>query len=372
MAINITSAYPGEFLDKLLTKSTLSNELVQKNLIHVEANVLKTLFIGKLTVGKLLQQHKPMPTSSDAKGDFNYEENSLTPDKFMAYTRYLPSTFENLWRKYQPNGPFAMETWSPAAQTEFLEVFSKEIAEELGDYMINGIKGTDDDHLFNGIVTRILASKNVLTAGNGASTYGAKFKAMLKKLPKALRNKSNLKFITSMADADNYDDELKANVYKNASLTEKQTLAYNGIPVVGLAQWPEGLVVLTPADASYDSNLWAAVAWNQDEVYIKTGLVQEDGDMWFLRQAMRCDTNLAFDEYVVMCDERAVDGSYKKETKAASNASTVPTAGAVLGSCVVYTNSSESASVTVQGVKLEKKGDSVAFYFDGTKFNTKG
>lgn len=369
MAVNITSAYPGEFLDKLLTKATIGNELVQKNLIHVEPNVLKTLYIGKLVVGKLLQQHKPMPTADDAKGDFNYTENSLTPDKFMAYTRYLPSTFENLWRKYQPNGPFAMETWNQAAQTEFLEVFSNEISEELGYFMINGIKGTDDDHLFNGIATRILGSKDVLVAGVGETTYAKKFKAMLKRLPKALRTKTNLKFICSIEDADNYDEELKTNVYKNADMTIKQALAYNGIPVVGLAQWPAGLIVLTPADATYDSNLWGAIAWNQDEVYIKTGLVQEDGDMWFLKQAMRCDTNLAHDEYVVICDEREADNSYVKALTSSSDVQTISTVGALLGSKVSYKNTG-SGAITVAGVSIAK-GATADWYFDGTAWAQK-
>lgn len=369
MAVNITSAYPGEFLDKLLTKATIGNELVAKNLIHVEPNVLKTLFIGKLTVGSLLQQHKAMPTSNDAKGDFTYNENSLTPDKFMAYTRYNPATFENLWRKYQPNGPFAMETWSQAAQTEFLEVFSNEISQELGYFMINGIKGNDDDHLFNGIVPRILGSSSVLTAGEGETTYAKKFKAMLKKLPKALRAKNNLKFICSIEDADNYDEELKTNTYKNADMTVKQNLAFNGIPVVGLAQWPAGLIVLTMADATYDSNLWAAIAWAQDEVFIKTGLVQEDGDLWFLKQSMRCDTNLAFDEYVVICDERPADNSYVKALTSSSDVESISTTGAVLGSKVTYKNTG-NAAITVANVSIAK-GASATWYYNGTAFAQK-
>ena len=75
MAINITTAFPGEFLDKILTKATIGNELVESNLIHVEMNVLKKLYFGKLLATDMLQHRVEMPTSETAKGNFNYTEN---------------------------------------------------------------------------------------------------------------------------------------------------------------------------------------------------------------------------------------------------------------------------------------------------------
>ena len=308
MALSITTAYPGEFLSKVLTKATLQNELVQKNLIHVEPNVLKKLYIGELTVGTLLQHRVEQPTSSDAKGTFTYNERCLEPQDLMAYTEFNPRNFETIWRRWQPNGPMAMETWSPAAQAEFLEVFAKKVSEELGNQYINGVrKSGDDTKLINGIVPRILADKDVLVADINASdtTYAKKFKKMLTKLPKALRGKGNLKFITSIADTDNYDEELKLNTYKNGDLTIQQTLAYNGVPVVGLAQWPEGLIVLTLADSSLESNLFAAVAWNQDETFIQEDKVSAAGEKHFLKMLMKADTNIAFGDYIVIYDGRA-------------------------------------------------------------------
>lgn len=389
MAISITTAYPGEFLDRVLTKATLQNELVQKNLIHVEPNVLKKLYIGELTVGTLLQHRIEQPDSSDAQGTFTYVEKYLEPQDLMAYTEFNPRNFESIWRRWQPNGPMAMETWSASAQAEFLEVFAKKIAEELGNQYINGIRvAGDNNKLINGIVPRILADKDVLDGGitSGDTTYAKKFKRMLSKLPKALRGKGNLKFITSIADTDNYDEELKLNTYKNGDLTIQQTLAYNGIPVVGLAQWPEGLIVLTLADSSLESNLFAAVAWNQDETFIQEDKVSAAGEKHFLKMLMKADTNIAFGDYVVIYDGREATALAGGSTvtpvayKSVVNYTTTLNAdatwsfantNAVIGSCVTIKNAqSGNYKITIASVDIVK-GAEATFYFDGTNWNVK-
>lgn len=389
MAISITTAYPGEFLDKVLTKAALSNELVQKNLIHVEPNVLKKLYIGELTVGTLLQHRIEQPVSSDAQGTFTYVEKYLEPQDIMAYTEFNPRNFENIWRRWQPNGPMAMETWSAAAQAEFLEVFAKKVSEELGYQYINGVRvAGNNTMLINGIVPRILADEDVKVANitNSDNTYAKKFKKMLSKLPKALRNKSNLKFITSIADTDNYDEELKLNTYKNGDLTIQQTLAYNGIPVVGLAQWPEGLIILTLADSSLESNLFAGVAWNEDETFIQEDKVSAAGEKHFLKMLMKADTNIAFGDYVVIYDGReaaALAGgstitpvAYKSvvnyTTTLAANASwSFANTNAILGSCVtIKNNQSGNFKITIANTDIAKD-EEATFYFDGTNWKVK-
>lgn len=389
MALNITTAYPGEFLDKVLTKATLSNELVQKNLIHVEPNVLKRLYIGELTVGTLLQHRVEQPSSDDAKGTFTYEGKYLEPQDLMAYTEFNPRNFETIWRKWQPNGPMAMETWNAAAQAEFLEVFAKKVSEELGNQYINGVRVAGNDALLiNGIVPRILADKTVKVADITGSdnTYAKKFKKILSKLPKALRGKGNLKFITSITDCDNYDEELKLNTYKNGDLTIRQTLAYNGIPVIGLAQWPEGLIVLTLADASLESNLFAAVAWNEDETFIQEDKVSAAGEKHFLKMLMKADTNIAFGEYVVIYDGREATALAGGATvtpvayKSVVNYTTTLNAdatwafantNAVIGSCVtIKNNQSGNYKITIASTDIAK-GAEATFYFDGTDWNTK-
>ena len=100
MAIQIqNTAYDGEVLERLLTKAATGNELVQKGLIKLVPNIRKKYSIPRLKTGTMLQKRKEQPESKDSKGDFNYSENALVPQDFMAYTEFNPRAFEEIWRK---------------------------------------------------------------------------------------------------------------------------------------------------------------------------------------------------------------------------------------------------------------------------------
>lgn len=90
--------YSGEVLEMLLTRAATGNELVEKGLIHVVPEVAKKFSIPRLRTGKMLQKRKEMPTDSDSKGNFDYDERELVPVDFMAFTTFNPRTFEQIWR----------------------------------------------------------------------------------------------------------------------------------------------------------------------------------------------------------------------------------------------------------------------------------
>ena len=96
--------YSGEVLEMLLTRAATGNELVEKGLIHVVPEVAKKFSIPRLRTGKMLQKRKEMPTDSDSKGNFDYDERELVPVDFMAFTTFNPRTFEQIWRPWQPKG----------------------------------------------------------------------------------------------------------------------------------------------------------------------------------------------------------------------------------------------------------------------------
>lgn len=101
MAIRVDNTnYNGEVLERILTVATTGNELVTKGLIHVIPGVEKKISIPRLKVGKMLQKRKENPQVEDSKGDFNYSEQSLDPEDFMAFTVFNPRTFEYIWRKW--------------------------------------------------------------------------------------------------------------------------------------------------------------------------------------------------------------------------------------------------------------------------------
>ena len=170
--------YSGEVLEMLLTRAATGNELVEKGLIHVVPEVAKKFSIPRLRTGKMLQKRKEMPTDSDSKGNFDYDERELVPVDFMAFTTFNPRTFEQIWRPWQPKGNLVFAELPAEGQNALLRELAKSVKFELGFHFVNGVYGEDDDHLFNGIVTRMLADRDVVRVSSKETTMIKKLKAV--------------------------------------------------------------------------------------------------------------------------------------------------------------------------------------------------
>ena len=95
MAIVVKNTnYNGEVLEQLLTLAATGNEIVEKGLIMVIPGVEKKISLPRLKSGKMLQKRKENPGVEDSKGNFNYDEKSLDPKDFMAFTVFNPRAFE--------------------------------------------------------------------------------------------------------------------------------------------------------------------------------------------------------------------------------------------------------------------------------------
>lgn len=368
MAITILNTeYSGEVLEQILTKAALNNEMVNEGLIHVEPGIQKSWALPMLTATRLLQKRVEMPTSANVKGDVNYEEKTLNPVDFMAYTEFNPRTFESIWRPFQPKGNLVFRELNPETQLKLVQALVDKVSEELGENYINGRFSATG--LMNGIVSRMLACEGVHFVQGGQTTYAAKLKAVFSAIPKTIRKKPSLKFIMNMDDADAYDYELKENVYKNADLTQAQSLAYNGIPIVSLANWPKGLIVCTLASTGYDGQFYAAVDYNNDEEIFQIDKVSNAGEKYFFKMLMKADTNVAFGDYIVVLDERAAETNYV--TEYSGTATSIATNGVLLGATYRYTNSGTSAVTVSTGVEspveIAGKGAYV-FHFNGTSW----
>ena len=300
--IKVTNTnYAGEVLEMLLTRAATSNELVEKGLIHMEPGVEKAYFLPRMKTGKMLQKRKEMPTSQDSKGDFTYDERALTPVDFMAYTEFNPRSFENIWRKWQPKGNLVFSELPAEGQNALLREMSKQVKFELGFHFINGVLGDDDDHLFNGIVTRMLSDKDVIYVVSGETSMLKKLKAVKDSIPTTMRSNPGLRILMSVTDFDQYDEELTQQPNKGANYTDMNVERYKGIHIVPLSSWPEGLIVATVCGMDYDTNLWAAVNLVDD-----MDVIQID-KKYFFKILMKADTNIAWGEEVVLLDSREVE-----------------------------------------------------------------
>lgn len=306
--IKVTNTnYAGEVLEMLLTRAATSNELVEKGLIHMEPGVEKAYFLPRMKTGKMLQKRKEMPTSQDSKGDFTYDERALTPVDFMAYTEFNPRSFENIWRKWQPKGNLVFSELPAEGQNALLREMSKQVKFELGFHFINGVQGDDDDHLFNGIVTRMLSDKDVIYVVSGETSMLKKLKAVKDSIPTTMRSNPGLRILMSVTDFDQYDEELTQQPNKGANYTDMNVERYKGIRIVPLSSWPEGLIVATVCGMDYDTNLWAAVNLVDDMDVILIDKVTNAGEKYFFKMLMKADTNIAWGEEVVLLDSREVE-----------------------------------------------------------------
>ena len=281
MAIIVRNTnYSGEVLEQLLTLAATNNEIVEKGLIMV------------------------IPGVEDSKGNFNYDEKSLDPVDFMAFTVFNPRTFENIWRKWQPKGNLVFSELPPEAQNALLAELAKQVQFELGNHYVNGEYGDDDDHLFNGILTQMAKDTEVIVVDSAESTMLGRLKALRVKIPVAIRNNPDLRILMSVNDFDKYDDELTQREAKNASETDVNARRYKGITIETLAAWPDDLIVCTLCSPDAGGNLFAAVNLQDDEDVIQIDKISNASELYFFKMLMKADTNIAFGEEVVVLDKR--------------------------------------------------------------------
>ena len=290
MAIIVRNTnYSGEVLEQLLTLAATSNEIVEKGLIMVIPGVEKKISLPRLKTGKMLQKRKENPGVEDSKGNFNYDEKSLDPVDFMAFTVFNPRTFENIWRKWQPKGNLVFSELPPEAQNALLAELAKRVQFELGDHYVNGEYGDDE----------------VIVVDSAESTILGRLKAMRAKIPVAIRNNPDLRILMSVNDFDKYDDELTQRESKNTSETDVNARRYKGITIETLAAWPDDLIVCTLCSPDAGGNLFAAVNLQDDEDVIQIDKISNASELYFFKMLMKADTNIAFGEEVVVLDKRS-------------------------------------------------------------------
>lgn len=379
MAIIIVNTnYDGEVLEKLLTKASTGNELVQKGLIRLEPEVTKKFSIPRMKTGKMLQKRKEMPKLSDSKGDFKYDEKELIPMDFMAFTTFNPRTFQKIWRKWQPKGNLVFLELPPEGQNELLNEMGKVVNFELGGHFINGVYGDDDDHLFNGILTRMLADPEVIRVKSNEASMIKKMQAIRQATPEVLRNDPRFKYVMSVNDADTYDNELTAQTAKGANWTDQNAQRFKNTTIVPLSQWPDGVIIGTIATMDIDSNTWGAVNLQDDMDVIQIDKLENAGELYFFKMLMTADTNIAFGEEVVLMDTRenkaarltgttvtiSAYSSVLEATPAADASWNITGDAAVLGAHLRVVNKSADKTITIGDVMIGG-GKTVDLYFDG-------
>jgi len=309
MAVNITTAYSGEVLEQLLVRATTNNQLVAGGHIKIQPNVNKKFSIPRLKAGAMLQKRKEDPVKSDSKGNFTIDEVYLDPKDVMAFTVFNPRAFEQFWRPFQPTGNLVFRELPPNVQNAMLAEMAKVVDFELGNEFINGVYGAGEDEFFDGILTRIKASSDVIDLSGANAITEANIlpvlKSVRKNIPVPLRGNPNLKLFMSVEDADIYDSVLTAREYKGENYTDTNPERYKGIKIVPLAQWPKDIVVAAVTSLNLDSNFWGSVGFPDDTEVIQIDKLSNPSELYFFKMLMKIDTNIVFGEDIVLYNGRA-------------------------------------------------------------------
>lgn len=383
--ILINSNYDGEVLEKILTKAATGNELVQKGLIHIEPNITKKFSIPRMKTGKMLRKRKEQPKQSDAKGTFAYDEKALIPQEFMAFTTFNPRTFEKIWRPFQPKGNLVFSELPPEGQNLLLSEMAKVVNFELGFHFINGIfvdNINDDDHLFDGVLTRIFSDPDVTRVKTTETSMIKRMMAVRQATPEVLRNNPNFKYVMSVNDADQYDNELTQQTAKGANWTDQNAQRFKNTTIIPLAQWPDGVIMGTVATMDLDTNLWGCVNLVDDMEVIQIDKLENAGELYFFKMLMMADTNTAFGEEIVLLDARETQkaklvgttvtlSAYSSIIEATPIADTswniVGDDEAMLGARLKVANKSADKTITIADVMIAG-GKTVDLYFNGKKW----
>ena len=308
MAVQITTAYNGEVLEQLLVRASTGNQFVAGGHIRVQPGVNKKFSIPRLRAGKMLQKRVEDPQKSNSKGDFNIDEVYLIPKDVMAFTVFNPRSFEQFWRKWQPTGNLVFTELPTEAQNAMLSEMAKVIDFELGEQFITGKAGNGADEYFDGILTRITNSADVVKLGDTEEITEDNILSVLESvrmnIPKALRGNPNLKIFMSVEDADIYDNALTKRESKGADYTDTNPQRYKNIRIVPLAQWPKDVIVSAVSSPDLDSNFWAGVALADDTTAILIDKLNNASELYFFKMLMKVDTNIVFGEDIVLYDGR--------------------------------------------------------------------
>lgn len=337
----VSNSYNGEVLEDLLTYTAQGNDTFDKGLIHIEAGIQYKKTLPHIQLGKIVQDRKATPTSTDSVGQYKITERWLEPQDFMIYLEFNPRDYEQYWRPFQPEGPLVFRELDPRVQAKMLRLLIAGKNEYVGSSIWCGAKGgttaagitapsgcteIGGEHeygtmkYFDGAIKRIMynlsidgsteskynaladAQKNewdggqVTLCGSGLLATGAAveaaFAAMWKKVPAKLRTNPNLRYITSYDVWTLYDEYLSDKQVKYADNTRENVLAYKGKKIVPIVGIPEHTIVLGVFNTGMDSNLWMGVDYSADYDAIKVEPLQNNSELYFFKMNLKMDVNI--------------------------------------------------------------------------------
>lgn len=325
------SNYTGEVLGDLLTLTAQDNETYKEGLIHVKSGIQKKYALPSVRLGKIIQDHKATPTSS--QGEYTFAERYLEPENFMVYVEFNPRDFEQYYRPFQPKGNLVFRELDPKVQSTMIRLLMERKMEYInhaiwcsaqpdeaakissadgkvaaGSTEIGSEDAAGPMKYFNGAIARMLMNAaavassedakcgQINVAGTGAFADGAAVEAELYAMwqdtePK-VRKKAGLVILMDYKSWDAYNKYLSDKTMKyndNRTENEHRFQGKRIIPMVGL---PDDTIIMGCFTTGIDSNLWMGIDYANDEEVLQVDKLQNNSELYFFKMLIKMDVNI--------------------------------------------------------------------------------
>lgn len=325
------SNYTGEVLQHLLTLTAQENETYKEGLVHIKTGIQKKYAIPMVRLGKIIQDRKPIPTSS--KGEYEHAERYLEPNDFMIYTRFNPRDYEQYYKPFQPHGPLVFREldpkiqavmaqlilekkneyinhsiWCSALPEEAAKVSSSDGKVSAGDTEIGSEDDAGDMKYFNGAIMRMLMNaaaaptsedaKNgkIVVAGSGTFADGEAVEkelyAMWKIVPPKIRKKAGLVILMDYKSWDAYDQYLSSKTVKYSDNRSENEHRFHGKRIIPMVALPDDTIIIGVFVTGEESNLWVGLDYANDEEVLYVDKLQNDSELYFFKMLMKMDVNI--------------------------------------------------------------------------------
>ncbi|WP_373123658.1 hypothetical protein [Bacteroides caccae] len=323
--------YAGEVLEDLLTLTAQDNETYKEGLIHVKSGIQKKYTLPGVRLGKIIQDHKATPDSS--QGEYTFAERYLEPEDFMVYVEFNPRDYEQYYRPFQPKGNLVFRELDPKVQATMIRLLMERKTEYINHTIWCSAKpdqaakissadgsvaagsteiGGDDEagpmKYFNGAIVRMLMnaaaeatsedakSGQINVAGTGAFADGAAVEAELYAMWQAtapkIRKKAGLVILMDYKSWDAYNKYLSDKTMKyNDNRTENEH-RFQGKRIIPMVALPDDTIIMGCFTTGVDSNLWMGVDYANDENVLQVEKLQNNSELYFFKMLIKMDVNI--------------------------------------------------------------------------------
>lgn len=325
------SNYTGEVLEDLLTLTAQENETYKEGLIHIKSGIQKKYALPSISLGKIIQDHKATPTSSE--GEYNFAERYLEPNDFMVYLEFNPRDFEQYYRPFQPKGNLVFRELDPKVQSTMIRLLMERKIEYInhaiwcsalaadaakvssadgsvaaGATEIGGEDAAGPMKYFNGAIMRMLLNAaapatsedakcgQIVVAGSGALADGEAVEkelfAMWQATEPKIRKKPGTVILMDYKSWDAYNQYLSAKTMKYNDNRNENEHRFQGKRIIPMVALPDDTIIMGCFTTGQDSNLWMGIDYTNDENVLQVDKLQNNSELYFFKMLIKMDVNI--------------------------------------------------------------------------------